>query len=198
MTYKPQQDPELAQTIRIIKIGFFIAVGVGVIVMLVSIVRSCQMARIRSVATRTVHEAGSKATDDFFTLYADCFNSKTVYGFTCKYDSGAKVLSFSGNFTAQTTSSDPGVSVKWQVDKVLLEIIQSIGPRIKELQAVELSNFLADDVGQTAVWRARLPLSALSPSTLENKDRVKQYVQQYIRVQEDTASGRYFGTKRRH
>jgi len=198
MADKPQQDPARAQTIRMLRIGFFIAVGVGLIAMLAGIVRSCQMARIRSVAARAAHEAGSKATDDFFTFYADCFNSKPVYGFTCKYDSSAKVLSFSGNFTAQKTSSDLGVSAKWQVDNVLPEIIQSIGPRIKELQAIELSNSLADDVGQTAVWRARLPLSALSPSTLEIKDGVKQYVGQYIRVQEDTASGRYLGTKRGH
>lgn len=198
MTDKPQQDPALAQTIRLLRIGFFIAVGIGVIAMLVGIVRSCQMSRIRSISTRTAHEAGSKATDDFFTFYADCFNLKRVYGFTCKYDSIAKVLSFSGNFTAQSTSSDLGVSAKWQVDNVLPEIIHSIGPRIKELQAVELSNFLADDVGQTAIWRARLPLSALSPSKLETKDGVKQYVGQCIRVQKDTASGRYLGTKRRH
>ena len=199
MATERQRKADLAKYVRMMKVISFVAVVVYVLVILASIIESRNMAKIRSVATRTANEAGSKPTDDFFTSYADCFNSKPVYGFTCKYDRRAKVLSFSGEFVAQgwNFTGDLGQAAKWQVDNVLPEIIQSMGPRIRELQAVELLNFLADDVGQTAVWRARLPLSALSPSALQSKDGVKQYVVQYIRVQEDTATGRHLGTQRR-
>ncbi len=70
VTKNPEQDPALAQTMRAIKVVFFIGVGVCVIGMLALVIRSCEMAQIRSVADTTTREAGSKGTDGMSGILA--------------------------------------------------------------------------------------------------------------------------------
>lgn len=199
MAGKRHQSDDFAKFVRWMKVLAVLAVVACIFVMVARGIQSREMAKTRAVATRAFGAAGSATTRDFFATYADCFNSSPVYRFTCEYDPDANVLFFSGDFSAQGWNpyGDLGQNADWQVDNVLPEIVRSIGPRIKELNAIELSNFLADDVGQTAVWRARLPLSALSTSTLESEDDTREYIARHLRVYEDTATGRHLGTAHR-
>jgi hypothetical protein len=169
--------------------GFIFAAGWGIIETF-EWLTSWNERRVQEVGTRTFQEAGTKATDDFFSLYATYFNEKPAYRFKCAYDATNKTLSFSGDFYSGSSSSDLGKQAEWQADNVLPEIIQSIAPRVKELQAIELSNSVTDSFRQTAVWKTRLPLSKLSPADLGSKDEIKQYVNAYLGKLEDTASGK--------
>lgn len=179
-------------------IGFIAVVAVisGIVTIPIAL-RGCEMAKIRSVTSRTVLEAGSEFTDAFFSFYADCFSSKRICGFKCSYNPSGKFLFLLGDFTAQPKRSDLGAAARWQVDNVLPEIIHAMGPRIKELQTIRMSNWIMDDFGKTASWDAELPLSGLSMEILEDKYSVRRYVQRNISVVHDTASGRYIQLKRR-